>query len=206
MPCRLKVLRAVLPQVRERAAFVSTSSAGSCRPYIHATTAAKRRCSRFNCLFPALQPADPGRPRCIGNGMTAPARLPRPSFLLTYWGRQWRRGWDSNPRYACTHNGFRDRPDRPLWHPSEGELIGGGIAPGNTLAVSAKRSPLYLFLDPVSGIDSGGSLRIFRALFGGSYGPPWFFVLSSILGVEVIYPLGVVVSVPAPEGLLQVAS
>ena len=29
---------------------------------------------------------------------------------------QWRRGWDSNPRYACTHNGFRDRPDRPLWH------------------------------------------------------------------------------------------
>jgi hypothetical protein len=28
----------------------------------------------------------------------------------------WRRGWDSNPRYACTHNGFRDRPDRPLWH------------------------------------------------------------------------------------------
>src|SRR5271165_6007413 len=28
----------------------------------------------------------------------------------------WRRGWDSNPRYACTHNGFRDRPDRPLRH------------------------------------------------------------------------------------------
>ncbi len=31
-------------------------------------------------------------------------------------GLKWRRGWDSNPRYACTHNGFRDRPDRPLWH------------------------------------------------------------------------------------------
>src|SRR6266511_4459385 len=29
---------------------------------------------------------------------------------------EWRRGWDSNPRYACTHNGFRDRPNRPLWH------------------------------------------------------------------------------------------
>jgi site-specific DNA recombinase len=31
----------------------------------------------------------------------------------------WRRRWDSNPRYACTYNGFRDRPDRPLWHLSE---------------------------------------------------------------------------------------
>ena len=28
----------------------------------------------------------------------------------------WRRGWDSNPRYPYGHNGFRDRPDRPLWH------------------------------------------------------------------------------------------
>ncbi len=28
----------------------------------------------------------------------------------------WRRGWDSNPRYACTHNGFRDRRLRPLGH------------------------------------------------------------------------------------------
>src|SRR5262249_3995918 len=28
----------------------------------------------------------------------------------------WRRGRDSNPRYPCGYNGFRDRPDRPLWH------------------------------------------------------------------------------------------
>ncbi len=28
----------------------------------------------------------------------------------------WRRGWDSNPRYVCTHNGFRDRHLRPLGH------------------------------------------------------------------------------------------
>ena len=40
---------------------------------------------------------------------SATARVP--SFVLN-----WRRGWDSNPRYACTHNGFRDRPNRPLWH------------------------------------------------------------------------------------------
>jgi hypothetical protein len=31
-----------------------------------------------------------------------------------------RRGWDSNPRMACTIYGFQDRPDRPLRHPSSG--------------------------------------------------------------------------------------
>ena len=30
----------------------------------------------------------------------------------------WRRGWDSNPRYSREYNGFRDRPVRPLRHPS----------------------------------------------------------------------------------------
>ena len=35
----------------------------------------------------------------------------------------WRRGWDSNPRTACTVNGFRDRPVRPLRHLSvKGQL------------------------------------------------------------------------------------
>ena len=42
--------------------------------------------------------------------------------------RNWRRGWDSNPRYPLGYNGFRDRPDRPLrhlsWVPAGGE---GGI-------------------------------------------------------------------------------
>ena len=37
-------------------------------------------------------------------------------------GTRWRREWDSNPRYAYTHNGFRDRPIQPLWHPSAGVL------------------------------------------------------------------------------------
>jgi hypothetical protein len=26
---------------------------------------------------------------------------------------------DSNPRYSCPYNGFRDRPIQPLWHLSE---------------------------------------------------------------------------------------
>ncbi len=38
----------------------------------------------------------------------------------------WRRGWDSNPRYAQAYNGFRDRPVRPLRHPSDsGPILGG---------------------------------------------------------------------------------
>ena len=32
----------------------------------------------------------------------------------------WRRDRDSNPGWACTHNGFRDRPVRPLRHLSAG--------------------------------------------------------------------------------------
>ena len=28
----------------------------------------------------------------------------------------WRREGDSNPRYSCPYNGFRDRPIQPLWH------------------------------------------------------------------------------------------
>jgi hypothetical protein len=30
----------------------------------------------------------------------------------------WRMGWDSNPRWACTHAGFQDRCLKPLGHPS----------------------------------------------------------------------------------------
>lgn len=26
----------------------------------------------------------------------------------------WRRGWDSNPRYGCPHAGFQDRSIQPL--------------------------------------------------------------------------------------------
>jgi hypothetical protein len=34
-----------------------------------------------------------------------------------------RRGWDSNPRYTCAHNGFRDRPIQPLSHLSVSPLM-----------------------------------------------------------------------------------
>jgi hypothetical protein len=49
-----------------------------------------------------------------------------------------RRGRDLNPRRACTLNGFRDRPVRPLRHPSSGEggirTLEGGYYPPNALA------------------------------------------------------------------------
>src|SRR6266478_7641952 len=31
----------------------------------------------------------------------------------------WRKGWDSNPRYPCRHAGFQDRCLKPLGHPSK---------------------------------------------------------------------------------------
>src|ERR1700676_3664920 len=36
-----------------------------------------------------------------------------------------RRGRDSNPRYGCPYNGFRDRPDRPLRHLSAKVPVAG---------------------------------------------------------------------------------
>src|SRR6185437_17125512 len=44
--------------------------------------------------------------------------------LIAYWlsisYEVQRRGRDSNPRYGCPHNGFRDRHNRPLCHLSVG--------------------------------------------------------------------------------------
>ena len=40
--------------------------------------------------------------------------------------QEWRRGWDSNPRYPQGYNGFRDRPVRPLRHPSARGSVGTG--------------------------------------------------------------------------------
>jgi len=63
-----------------------------------------------------------------------PAAPGVPSFVP-----KWRRGWDSNPRYACTHNGFRDRRLRPLGHLS---VRDAGYKP----AARALQSPTMLTL------------------------------------------------------------
>ena len=47
----------------------------------------------------------------------------------------WRKGWDSNPRYHCWHDGFQDRFHRPLGHPSASDP-----APIARFAYSAKAS------------------------------------------------------------------
>ena len=58
------------------------------------------------------------------------AQLYRAQYVVSIYGvdggskipaidlRLWRWGWDSNPRCTCAHNGFRDRPVRPLRHPT----------------------------------------------------------------------------------------
>src|SRR5262249_2427199 len=46
---------------------------------------------------------------------------------------KWRRERDSNPRCACAHNGFRDRPIQPLSHLSAGENTRSGLTfPGGS--------------------------------------------------------------------------
>ena len=45
----------------------------------------------------------------------------------TFWDvvkyQNWRKGWDSNPRWACTHGGFQDRCLKPLGHPSHEPFV-----------------------------------------------------------------------------------
>jgi hypothetical protein len=128
--------------------------------------------------------------------------------FTAYFEAGWRRGWDSNPRYACTHNGFRDRPDRPLWHLSGAPLIGGRFCPGNS-AVGLANLRLFGPESGLSGVDLGGLLRIFRPPPAGHSGPPRSFVLSGILGMGPANPLSVVGRRPGsvqPEGLSQVSS
>ena|GEM_PF-4627513 len=48
-------------------------------------------------------------PKRLGSHPALKAKTPLSRGLL-------RRGWDSNPRYDCSHNGFRDRPIQPLSH------------------------------------------------------------------------------------------
>src|SRR6267378_5250149 len=43
-------------------------------------------------------------------------KLDFPGRTGTSWDGSWRRGWDSNPRYACAYSGFRDRHVQPLRH------------------------------------------------------------------------------------------
>ena len=75
----------------------------------------------------------------VGKMVTRDCPLRRRCFFAAIPCVEWRRGWDSNPRYACTHNGFRDRPDRPLWHLSRATLIGGRLPPGNRPEVRRQR-------------------------------------------------------------------
>ena len=52
----------------------------------------------------------------------APLRYGLPAHASERYSLQlmcWRRGWDSNPRWNCSHTGFRDQRLKPLGHLSE---------------------------------------------------------------------------------------
>ena len=48
----------------------------------------------------------------------------------------WRKGWDSNPRWACTHGGFQDRCLKPLGHPSSRR-----VRPARSVTRSLPKNP-----------------------------------------------------------------
>ena len=60
--------------------------------------------------------------RCWANkfGPAIAAKYPEGPFKagigVPGFVRKWRTGWDSNPRWACTHGGFQDRCLKPLGH------------------------------------------------------------------------------------------
>jgi hypothetical protein len=60
--------------------------------------------------------------------MVVKRRFARQQILQNTINGLWRKGWDSNPRWACTHAGFQDRCLKPLGHPSgldDGHLADG---------------------------------------------------------------------------------
>ena len=92
-------------------------------------------CFRVNCRgilstgvlrLPTQQPTTRDSfPRQLRGPMASAQTAP---WIKPLGSNVWRRGRDSNPRTACTVNGFRDRPVRPLRHLSFSKTGGeGGI-------------------------------------------------------------------------------
>src|SRR5262245_37344424 len=62
-------------------------------------------------------------------------------------------GWDSNPRYACTHAGFQDRCLKPLGHPSRAVVYADvPVAYATTKRGLPRRQPATSLLDPTGNI------------------------------------------------------
>ena len=80
--------------------------------------------------FPGWAGGSPAQDRFTDHSsrenLTSPDRLQDPPKGVCFPSKmafglfEWRRGWDSNPRYACAYAGFRDRSVQPLWHLSRG--------------------------------------------------------------------------------------
>src|SRR5258707_1269092 len=76
----------------------------------------------------------------------------------------WRKGWDSNPRYPCRYAGFQDRCLKPLGHPSvsgyprlskAGRAAKGATAPAThcraafRVRISPRNTPLMISLKAI---------------------------------------------------------
>ena len=94
----------------------------ACAPYDHRS----RHRSRGAVLVPHM-PDDSTGHKDWCEPVESVAKCPG-IFVEADWAQNWRRGWDSNPRDACTPNGFQDRCLQPLGHLSSSRRIAASYA------------------------------------------------------------------------------
>ena len=109
----------------------------------------------------------------------------------------WRRGRDSNPRYAFTHNGFRDRPVQPLRHPSAKQ----GAAGQRSKTDGTRRERRALTSPSAAGVASAGCRGAIGAISRARATAPWPPPLSLGLKKRPWYK-GRVITLPHPEAAL----
>jgi len=64
----------------------------------------------------------------------------------------WRKGWDSNPRWTCAHASFQDWCLKPLGHPSKPVVLGIRLLPDlRPDGLTQSRSRRFLWFGPACG-------------------------------------------------------
>ncbi len=113
---RLRDLQVQPAPVAQKAPFRRARDL-KCREFAHGRIPKQvRNQSIFQSILYARIWANASEPRRAVPGSKSLGFRCFPAVFREIQEENWRRGWDSNPRYPRRYNGFRDRPNRPLWH------------------------------------------------------------------------------------------
>ena len=93
---------------------------------------------------------------CVGTDVGRRERSDGNADGTGAYARIWRMGWDSNPRWACTHAGFQDRCLKPLGHPSRARAPTRKVraGAGDPIGVSAASQAAALLPNPKRDLPS----------------------------------------------------